>query len=207
MKSIDRLIDGLHRHQVGALEHVLAKFADRQARPVESNRRDDRVDPAAIGQARIDHRRRLIETPTEWRENALHHPFNVVRIDKAQVAQVQHAVAFDEHPVRAVDQNFGHRAVAQQHFQRAETGQLVDDFFGQALHLITGNRQVQARDVFGDLVDDELREHLPRAFQQVFPRLFDGVDDVAVQHQFQAIVVGVAGRVRAAGRRTVVRRS
>jgi hypothetical protein len=166
---VDRLVDGLHGHQVGALEHVLAKLADRQARAIEGNRRNDRVDPAAIRQARIDHRRRLVEAPPERRENALHDPFDVVRIDKAQVTLVQQTVALDEHPVRAVDQNLGHRRIAQQHFQRAETGELVDDLFGQALHLVTRNRQVQARDVFGHLVDDELRQRLARSFQQVFP--------------------------------------
>ncbi len=52
----NRLIDGLHGHQVGALEHVLAEFPDRQARAVQRNGRNDRVDPAAIGQACVNHR-------------------------------------------------------------------------------------------------------------------------------------------------------
>ncbi|MNK80804.1 hypothetical protein D3C87_1005340 [compost metagenome] len=196
---VDRLIDGLHGHQVGAVEHVLAEFSNRQARAVEGNRRNDRVDPAAVRQARIDHRRRFIKPPTQRRQNALDDTLDVVRIDETQIALMQYAVALDEHPVRAVDQNLGHRRVAQQHFQRAETGELVDDFFGQSLHLVTGNRQVQTRDVLGDFVDDELRQHLPRTFQQVFAGFFDGIDDVAVQHQFQAIVIGVAGHRARAG--------
>ncbi|MNF76161.1 hypothetical protein D3C84_582670 [compost metagenome] len=117
----------------------------------------------------------------------------MVRIDESQVAQVQDTIALDEHAVRAVDQDFGHRRITQQHFQRAETCELVDDLFGQALHLVARDRQVQARDVFGHFIDDELRQHLARAFEQVFPGLFDGIDDVAVQHQFQAFVVGIAG--------------
>ncbi|MNE53007.1 hypothetical protein D3C80_1477070 [compost metagenome] len=87
----------------------------------------------------------------------MHDAFNVVRVDEAQVAQVQHALAFNEHPMGAVDQNLGHRRVAQQHFQRAETGEFVDDLFGQALHFIAGNGQVQTRDVLGHFVDHKLR--------------------------------------------------
>ncbi|MNV71757.1 hypothetical protein D3C71_1647950 [compost metagenome] len=107
---------------------------------------------------------------------------------------MQQAFAFDKYTVWTVDQDLGHRRVAQQYFQRAETGEFVDDLFGQTFHFIAGNRQVQTRDVLGHLVDHELRQRLTRALQQVFPRLFDGVDDVAVQHQFQAFVVGIADR-------------
>ena len=190
----DRLIDGLHRHQVSAFKHVLAKLSNRQAWAVEGDRRNDRIDPAAIGQACIDHRRRLIKPSAQGREDPLHDPFDVVGVDETKVTLMQHTFAFDEHPVRAVDQDLGHCRVAQQHFQRAETCEFVDDFFGQALHFIAGNRQVQTGDVLGHFVDDELRQHLPRTFQQVFSGLFDGVDDVAVQYLFQAFVVGVAGR-------------
>ncbi|MNQ83889.1 hypothetical protein D3C85_989920 [compost metagenome] len=49
------LVDGPGGQQVGALEHVLAKLADRQARAVQRHRRNDRIDPAAVGHARIDH--------------------------------------------------------------------------------------------------------------------------------------------------------
>lgn len=122
----------------------------------------------------------------------MHDPLHMVRVDEAQVALVQHAIALDEHPVRAVDQDLGHRRIAQQHFQRAETGEFVHQLFGQALHFIAGNRQVQAGDVLGHLVGNEARQCLARTFQQVFSRLLDGVDDVAMQHQLQALVIGVA---------------
>ncbi|MOA48742.1 hypothetical protein D3C78_1715280 [compost metagenome] len=60
----------------------------------------------------------------------MHHAFDVMGIDKPQVTLVQHTVAFDEYPVRAVDQNLRHRVIAQQHLQRTETGEFVDDLFG-----------------------------------------------------------------------------
>ncbi len=73
---------------------------------------------------------------------------------------MQQAIAFEKHPVRPVDQDFGHGGIAQQHLQRAEAGQLIDDFLGQPFHLITGNCQMQARHVLADLVDDELGKRL-----------------------------------------------
>ena len=126
----------MHGHQVRAFEHVLAKLSNRQARAVQRNRRDDRIDPAAIGHARVDHRRGLIEPSPQRRQNALHDPLDVVVVDKAQFALVQDAVALDKHPVRAIDQNFGDRRIAQQDFQRAKAGELVNDFLGQPFHFI-----------------------------------------------------------------------
>jgi len=121
----------------------------------------------------------------------LHDPLHMVVVDETQVALVQQAVAFDEHSVRAVDQDFSDGCIAQQHLKRPETGEFVDDFFCQALHFIAGDRQVHAGDVLGDFIHHKLRQRLARAFQQVFPRLLYGIDDVAVQDQFEAVVIGV----------------
>ena len=89
----------------------------------------------------------------------------------------------------AVDQNFSHGRVAQQHFEGAESGQFVDDLLGQTLHLITGNSQMQARHILGYPLGNKLGQRHPGTFQQVFSGLFNGIDDIAVQHQFQAVMV------------------
>ncbi|MCY1457968.1 hypothetical protein D9M71_753070 [compost metagenome] len=60
----------------------------------------------------------------------------MVGIDKTQVRLLQHPGPLDKHPVRTVDQNFGDAGIAQQHLKRTEAGQLIDDFFSQALHLV-----------------------------------------------------------------------
>ena len=88
-----------------------------------------------------------------------------------------------------VDQNFSHGRVAQQHLEGAETGQFVDDLFGQPLHLIAGNSQMQTRHILGHPLGNKLGQRYAGAFQQIFPGLFDGIDDIAVQHQFQAVMV------------------
>ncbi|MNH02405.1 hypothetical protein D3C79_616440 [compost metagenome] len=130
------LVDGTGSEQVGTFEHVLAEFADRQARPVQGHGWNDRIDPAAVGQARVDHRRRFVQPAPERCKDALHDALDVLGIDETQVGLLQLPGPLDEHPVRSVDQNLGDTGVTQQHLQRPEPGQLVDQFFGQALHFV-----------------------------------------------------------------------
>jgi len=118
-------------------------------------------------------------------------------VDKTQVALTQQTLAFNEHPIRAVDQNFGNGRVSQQYFKRAKTGQFIDDFFGQPLHLITGNSQVQARHILRNPLGDKLRQNQTRIFQQVFPGLLNGINDVAMQYQFQPVVIRMTVFVQA----------
>ncbi len=49
---------------------------------------------------------------------------------------MQHTVTLDKDLARSVDEDFCYRVVAQQDFQRAETGQFVDQFFCQTLHFV-----------------------------------------------------------------------
>jgi len=86
----------------------------------------------------------------------------MMRVDKTQIALAQYPRTLNKHTVRTVHQNFRHRRVAQQHFKRTEPRQFVDDFFAQTFHLVTRNRQVQARHILGHPVSDELRQNLPR---------------------------------------------
>ena len=57
-----------HRAEVDQLVHVdrgLGEFPDRQDRAVDRQRRNDRVDAAAVGQTRIDHRRALVDPASD----------------------------------------------------------------------------------------------------------------------------------------------
>ncbi|MNP07683.1 hypothetical protein D3C76_997180 [compost metagenome] len=191
----DRLVDRLRGQQVGALQQVATKLADRQAGAVEGDGRDDRVDPAAVGQARVHHRARLVQAPPERGEDALDEPLHVRLVDEAEVATVQHPVALDEDPVRTVDQDLGDRRIAQQRFQRAEADQLVDQFLGQPFDLVARHRQVQAPHILDHAVGDVLRDHGTRAVHGIQAIVVDGVDQVAVQRQLQRLRVapGAAG--------------
>ena len=62
-----RLRERLQRDQVLGLEALRRKAADRQQRAVHRQRRDDRVDARAVGQARVHHRRAVVDAPSDAR--------------------------------------------------------------------------------------------------------------------------------------------
>ena len=49
------------RREVGQRVRVARELPDRQRRAAQRERRDDRVDAAAVGEARVDHRRGLVD--------------------------------------------------------------------------------------------------------------------------------------------------
>ena len=55
------------RTRSSGLERLGAEAADGEHRAVERERRDDGVDARAVGQARVDHRRRLVDAPADPR--------------------------------------------------------------------------------------------------------------------------------------------
>ncbi len=82
------------------------------------------------------HGGRFVESASERGKNALHDALDVMRVDETQVGVMQHTVTLDKDLARSVDEDFCYRIVAQQDFQRAETGQFVDQFFCQTLHFV-----------------------------------------------------------------------
>ena len=58
-------------------ERIAGELADGERRSAERERRDDRVDAAAVRQARVDHRRRLVDPPPDLRDDAVDDPQQV----------------------------------------------------------------------------------------------------------------------------------
>ena len=79
---------------------VARELADRQRRPVQRERRDDRVDAAAVGQARVDHRRRLVDAAADLRDDLVDDPHDVRLVDEANVGALELAAALDVHAGR-----------------------------------------------------------------------------------------------------------
>ena len=67
------------RGQVGQRVRVARELPDRQRRAAQRERRDDRVDAAAVGQARVDHRRALVDAAADLRDDAVDDPQDVRR--------------------------------------------------------------------------------------------------------------------------------
>ena len=65
--------------QVVDRERRAAEAADREDRPVERQRRDDGVHARAVGQARVDHRRALVDAAADARDDAVDDLHQVLR--------------------------------------------------------------------------------------------------------------------------------
>ena len=69
LRSLGR--QGAEADEVVDREPGLGELADRERRAVDRERRDDRVDAGAVGEAGVDHRRRLVDAPADRRDDAL----------------------------------------------------------------------------------------------------------------------------------------
>ena len=70
--------------QLRHVESVLRELADRQQRPRQGQRRDDRVHARAVGQARVDERRRLVDPPADLADHLRDDPAQVRRVAEGQ---------------------------------------------------------------------------------------------------------------------------
>ena len=78
LEEIDRL--GVERSELDQLvqgQPLLAELADRDQRSAQAERRDDDVDAAAVGQARIHHRRGLVHPPPDLGDDLVDDPPHV----------------------------------------------------------------------------------------------------------------------------------
>ena len=69
------------------------ELADGEHRAVDRQRRDDGVDAGAVGEAGVDHRRRLVDAPADLADDALDDPAQVVLGDEPGLGALEPAVA------------------------------------------------------------------------------------------------------------------
>ena len=141
------------------LDHVVerqplaAELADRDQRAAERERRDDGVDAAAVGQARVDHRRRLVDAAADLGDHLVDDPAQVRLVVEPDVGLGEPAGALDPDVVRAVDHDLGHGVVGEEPLERAVAEDVVGDLERDPLPVV-------ARDprLLGELVAN-VREH------------------------------------------------
>jgi len=107
------------------VETMLAEAANRERGAVECERRYNRVDTRAVGQARIDHRRRFIDAPADSRDDPVDDQHQMLVILEGHVGRVQLAEFFDVNLVVAVDQDVSDGVVAKERLEWSEAEQLV----------------------------------------------------------------------------------
>jgi hypothetical protein len=135
-----RLRQRLAFDQILRAQLVLAEPPDRQRGAVERERVDDRVHARAVGQARVHHRARLVDAAADGADDPLDDLQQVPIVPEHRVGRFETPVPLDVDLVRPVDEDVGHRRVAQQRLERPEAEQLVDHVTDQALALLLAER-------------------------------------------------------------------
>ena len=119
--------DRSQAHQVRERERVAGELSDRQRRPAQRERRDDRVDAAAVRQTGIHHRRRLVDASAHLRDDSVDDAEEMRVVEERCFRLLDHAAPLDEELVVAVDHDLRHRRVVQERLQRPVAEDVVRD--------------------------------------------------------------------------------
>src|SRR5439155_8554201 len=151
------------RDEVGDGQRVGRELPDRERRTVQGHRRYDGVDPAAVGQAGVDHRARLVDPPPDPGHDAVDDPAQVRLVGELGVHNGQPPAALDEDAAGAVHHDLAHGRVAQQRFDRAVPEDLVGDLAGDPGPVPARERRLVAGQQVVDHLADPLAEVLVAA--------------------------------------------
>ena len=159
-------------------QRVARKLADREQRPVQRARRNDRVDARAVGKARVHPGLRFVDPAPDGGDDAVDDSQQMALALEAHRRRLEDAVPLHEHlPVR-VDQDVGDRRILEQRLQRAQAQDLVEQLLDQETELLGVERRALGRE---QLIDDR-GDLAPQV------RLGDLLDGSQVQLLEQALV-------------------
>ena len=109
-----------------------AEAPDGDARAVDRERRDDRVQTRTVGEAGVDHRRRTVEPQTERCDDALDEVHDRVGVE-AEHDGFADGRPLDVGAARTVDHHLGDGRVGEQRLERTEAGDLVRELLEQVV--------------------------------------------------------------------------
>ena len=139
------------------VEPLGLELADRDERPRQRQRRDDHVDAAAVGEPRVDHRRRLVDAPADLGDHLVDDAPQVGVVGEPDGGVVQAALPLDPDLVGAVDHDLGDRVVGQQPLDRAVAEDVGRDLLRQRVALVAGQPDLACQ-VTADVGRHELAE-------------------------------------------------
>ena len=174
-----RNVDGLGADRA-EIDHVverealLRELADRDERAGQRQRRDDHVDAAAVREARVDHRRRLVDATTDLRHHLVDDAAQVRVVVEAHGRLEQPALALDPDVPGAVDHDLRDRVVGEQALERAVAEDVVGDLLAEALAVVARERRL-AGEMPSDVHHDALAQRggVHRDVEQLGPELAD----------------------------------
>ena len=126
--------------QIFELQRLDAEATNRHCRPVQRQRRNDRVDAASVAQSRIDHRADLVDAAADLRDDAVDDLPQVRIVAEAHFRALQPPATLDVNPVVAVHQDVRDGHVLEERFQRPQAEGLVHDVVHE-LFLLGGRQQ------------------------------------------------------------------
>ena len=129
--------NGAEPDQVIHFQRNLREFTDRNGRPHERKRRNDRIHTGTVLQTGIHHRGAFINAPAEGRYNALNRRNHLIIVRERHIRPVQLSLVFHINMVGAVHHDFRNGRHRNQLFQRSQPDRLVkqlpfDQFLGNA---------------------------------------------------------------------------
>jgi hypothetical protein len=176
--------------QVFELERHRPEPPDGHRRAVQRQRRDNRVDAAAVGKAGVAHGGNLVDPAADQADDAVDDLPQVGVVAEAHVRHLDPPAALDVNLVETVHQDVADAQVLQQRLERPETERLVHHLVHEAF-LVVGVEQAllvlaQLADDLADLLSDGLGgEHLE--VLEVQP-----LDELLVDADFELLEVDVA---------------
>ena len=148
----------------------LRELPDRDDGPDERQRRDDRVDARAVGQAGVDPRARLVDAPSERGDDPVDDPQDMLVVQEVRVDPQDLAAALDVDLVRPVDHDLGDRVVVEERFQRAQAGDVGDGVLDELQPFFPGDDVALAReDPIDQLLDHDVgfaRRHVEQRVER-----------------------------------------
>ena len=144
----DQVVDG---------EGFLGELSDRHGRPTQRQRRDDHVDTGSVLEARIHHRRRLVDAAADAADDPVDHLHQLLVALERHRAERQLAVLLDVDLLVAVDHDFGDVLAREQLLEGSEAEHVVDQDLDETKPVRPAHRDV----LLGDHVVEQFRDALP----------------------------------------------
>ena len=123
---------GAEANQVVDRERPGGELADRDHRPDERERLDDRVDPRPVGQAGVHPRAHRVDPAAHRGDDPVDDPEHVLVAQECALDTLDLAVPLDVDVVGAVDHDLGDGLVPEERLQWPEAGQVVGHLLDEA---------------------------------------------------------------------------
>ena len=148
--------DGAEVDQVVHRVRVARELPDGEDRPPQRERRDDRVDAAAVRQAGVHHRRGLVDPAADLGDDLVDDAEEVRVVDERRLRQLDLARTLDVDPVGPVDHDLADVVLPEQRLEWPVAQDVVGDLADDLPALVPGQRGLVERELLRDDPQDAI---------------------------------------------------